>query len=49
MKLLGDNGPWEQKCEFAGSAGPFLGKWQTSKGNEPKPPIYHVHALLEKI
>ncbi|XP_053540962.1 arylsulfatase G isoform X2 [Ictalurus punctatus] len=30
--FTGDNGPWEQKCEFAGSVGPFLGKWQTSKG-----------------
>ncbi|KAG7325139.1 hypothetical protein KOW79_011455 [Hemibagrus wyckioides] len=30
--FTGDNGPWEQKCEFAGSAGPFRGKWQTSRG-----------------
>uniref|UniRef100_A0A3P9Q5G9 Arylsulfatase G n=1 Tax=Poecilia reticulata TaxID=8081 RepID=A0A3P9Q5G9_POERE len=29
---LGDNGPWEEKCQFAGSVGPFTGKWQTSKG-----------------
>ena len=29
---LGDNGPWEQKCQFAGSVGPFKGKWQTSRG-----------------
>ncbi|XP_005932887.2 arylsulfatase G [Haplochromis burtoni] len=28
----GDNGPWEQKCQYAGSVGPFRGKWQTSKG-----------------
>lgn len=29
---LGDNGPWEQKCQYAGSVGPFMGKWQTSRG-----------------
>ncbi|XP_062331657.1 arylsulfatase G isoform X2 [Osmerus eperlanus] len=30
--FTGDNGPWEQKCQYAGSAGPFQGKWQTSRG-----------------
>ncbi|XP_035810865.1 arylsulfatase G isoform X2 [Amphiprion ocellaris] len=30
--FTGDNGPWEQKCQYAGSVGPFAGKWQTSKG-----------------
>ncbi|XP_038155636.1 arylsulfatase G-like isoform X2 [Cyprinodon tularosa] len=30
--FTGDNGPWEQKCQFAGSAGPFIGKWQTNRG-----------------
>lgn len=30
--FTGDNGPWEQKCEFAGNPGPFLGKWQISRG-----------------
>nr|XP_019938609.1 PREDICTED: arylsulfatase G [Paralichthys olivaceus]XP_019938610.1 PREDICTED: arylsulfatase G [Paralichthys olivaceus] len=30
--FTGDNGPWEQKCQFAGSVGPFIGKWQTSRG-----------------
>lgn len=30
--VLGDNGPWEQKCQYAGSVGPFVGKWQTSRG-----------------
>ncbi|CAN9508626.1 unnamed protein product [Ophioblennius macclurei] len=30
--FTGDNGPWEKKCQYAGSAGPFTGKWQTSKG-----------------
>ncbi|XP_031416624.1 arylsulfatase G [Clupea harengus] len=29
--FTGDNGPWEQKCQFAGSVGPFLGQWQTSR------------------
>lgn len=29
---LGDNGPWEKKCQFAGSVGPFQGKWQISRG-----------------
>lgn len=33
---LGDNGPWEQKCQFAGSVGPFMGKWQTSRGIKNK-------------
>uniref|UniRef100_H2V0E1 Arylsulfatase G n=1 Tax=Takifugu rubripes TaxID=31033 RepID=H2V0E1_TAKRU len=30
--FTGDNGPWEQKCQYAGSVGPFVGKWQTSRG-----------------
>ncbi|XP_049320310.1 arylsulfatase G isoform X2 [Astyanax mexicanus] len=30
--FTGDNGPWEQKCQFAGSPGPFVGRWQTSRG-----------------
>ncbi|TKS90005.1 Arylsulfatase G [Collichthys lucidus] len=30
--FTGDNGPWEQKCQYAGSVGPFKGKWQTSRG-----------------
>lgn len=30
--VSGDNGPWEQKCQYAGSVGPYLGKWQTSRG-----------------
>ncbi|KAJ7984787.1 hypothetical protein DPEC_G00358400 [Dallia pectoralis] len=30
--FTGDNGPWEQKCQYAGSVGPFQGKWQTSRG-----------------
>ncbi|XP_039879203.1 arylsulfatase G isoform X2 [Simochromis diagramma] len=30
--FTGDNGPWEQKCQYAGSVGPFRGKWQTNKG-----------------
>ncbi|XP_069685122.1 arylsulfatase G-like [Periplaneta americana] len=25
-----DNGPWQVKCELAGSVGPFTGKWQAS-------------------
>lgn len=29
---VGDNGPWEQKCQYAGSVGPFEGKWQSSRG-----------------
>lgn len=29
---VGDNGPWEQKCQYAGSVGPFKGKWQSSRG-----------------
>ncbi|KAF7657515.1 hypothetical protein LDENG_00026250 [Lucifuga dentata] len=30
--FTGDNGPWEQKCQYAGSVGPFKGKWQTDRG-----------------
>uniref|UniRef100_A0A3Q4AGU0 Arylsulfatase G n=1 Tax=Mola mola TaxID=94237 RepID=A0A3Q4AGU0_MOLML len=30
--FTGDNGPWEQKCQYAGSVGPFTGTWQTSRG-----------------
>ncbi|XP_072311683.1 arylsulfatase G-like [Eucyclogobius newberryi] len=30
--FTGDNGPWEQKCQYAGSVGPFKGKWQVNKG-----------------
>ncbi|XP_046278618.1 arylsulfatase G isoform X2 [Marmota monax] len=26
--FTGDNGPWAQKCELAGSVGPFTGRWQ---------------------
>ncbi|XP_067286676.1 arylsulfatase G isoform X3 [Pseudorasbora parva] len=29
--FTGDNGPWEQKCQFAGHVGPFVGRWQTSR------------------
>ncbi|KAM9003382.1 arylsulfatase G isoform 5-T19 [Sarcophilus harrisii] len=28
----GDNGPWSQKCELSGNAGPFTGLWQTNRG-----------------
>ncbi|GAB1297006.1 Arylsulfatase G [Apodemus speciosus] len=30
--FTGDNGPWAQKCELAGSVGPFFGLWQTRQG-----------------
>ncbi|XP_077360083.1 arylsulfatase G-like isoform X2 [Festucalex cinctus] len=30
--FAGDNGPWDQKCQYAGSAGPFKGKWQIKRG-----------------
>nr|XP_023675478.1 arylsulfatase G isoform X1 [Paramormyrops kingsleyae]XP_023675487.1 arylsulfatase G isoform X1 [Paramormyrops kingsleyae] len=30
--FTGDNGPWNQKCQFAGDVGPFLGTWQTDRG-----------------
>ncbi|KAM8836853.1 arylsulfatase G isoform 3-T5 [Spinachia spinachia] len=30
--FTGDNGPWERKCQYSGSVGPFVGKWQTSRG-----------------
>ncbi|XP_045425464.1 arylsulfatase G isoform X1 [Lemur catta] len=33
--FTGDNGPWAQKCELAGSVGPFTGSWQTREGGSP--------------
>ncbi|XP_029455171.1 arylsulfatase G isoform X10 [Rhinatrema bivittatum] len=30
--FTGDNGPWSEKCDFAGSVGPFVGAWQTERG-----------------
>ncbi|CAL8260579.1 unnamed protein product [Arctogadus glacialis] len=30
--FTGDNGPWEKKCQYAGSVGPYTGTWQTSRG-----------------
>ncbi|XP_048223091.1 arylsulfatase G [Perognathus longimembris pacificus] len=33
--FTGDNGPWAQKCELAGSVGPFAGLWQTYQGGSP--------------
>ncbi|XP_053309511.1 arylsulfatase G isoform X2 [Spea bombifrons] len=30
--FTGDNGPWAQKCDLAGSVGPFVGAWQTRQG-----------------
>lgn len=38
--FLGDNGPWAQKCELAGSVGPFAGSWQVRQGKRPgwRPP-----------
>ncbi|XP_006886461.1 PREDICTED: arylsulfatase G [Elephantulus edwardii] len=33
--FTGDNGPWAQKCELAGSMGPFTGLWQTRQGGSP--------------
>ncbi|KAK1331203.1 hypothetical protein QTO34_009152 [Cnephaeus nilssonii] len=30
--FTGDNGPWAQKCELAGSVGPFTGSWQVPRG-----------------
>ncbi|XP_029424270.1 arylsulfatase G isoform X2 [Nannospalax galili] len=33
--FIGDNGPWAQKCELAGSVGPFTGSWQTHQGGSP--------------
>ncbi|XP_043301948.1 arylsulfatase G isoform X4 [Cervus canadensis] len=29
--FTGDNGPWAQKCELAGSVGPFTGLWQARR------------------
>lgn len=33
--FTGDNGPWAQKCELAGSVGPFAGSWQVRRGGSP--------------
>ncbi|XP_032831957.2 arylsulfatase G [Petromyzon marinus] len=27
-----DNGPWDEKCDLAGSTGPYTGKWQCLRG-----------------
>ncbi|XP_053144930.1 arylsulfatase G isoform X2 [Hemicordylus capensis] len=29
--FTGDNGPWAEKCEFAGSVGPYTGVWQRKR------------------
>ncbi|XP_061471595.1 arylsulfatase G isoform X2 [Rhineura floridana] len=29
--FTGDNGPWSEKCEYAGSVGPYTGIWQTKR------------------
>ncbi|XP_054831829.1 arylsulfatase G [Eublepharis macularius] len=29
--FTGDNGPWSEKCEFAGSVGPYTGMWQRKR------------------
>ncbi|CAI5765689.1 arylsulfatase G isoform X1 [Podarcis lilfordi] len=31
--FTGDNGPWAEKCDYAGSVGPYTGRWQTRSGN----------------
>ncbi|KAM5273362.1 arylsulfatase G [Ctenodactylus gundi] len=33
--FTGDNGPWAQKCDLAGSVGPFTGSWQSRQGGSP--------------
>ncbi|XP_055264724.1 arylsulfatase G isoform X3 [Moschus berezovskii] len=33
--FTGDNGPWAQKCELAGSVGPFTGSWQARREGSP--------------
>ncbi|XP_062976112.1 arylsulfatase G [Elgaria multicarinata webbii] len=30
--FTGDNGPWSEKCEYAGSVGPYTGIWQGKRG-----------------
>ncbi|KAM3847709.1 arylsulfatase G isoform 2-T5 [Vipera latastei] len=30
--FTGDNGPWSEKCDYAGSVGPYTGMWQRTKG-----------------
>ncbi|XP_070596387.1 arylsulfatase G isoform X2 [Erythrolamprus reginae] len=30
--FTGDNGPWSEKCDYAGSVGPYTGMWQRKKG-----------------
>uniref|UniRef100_A0A8D0BYJ5 Arylsulfatase G n=1 Tax=Salvator merianae TaxID=96440 RepID=A0A8D0BYJ5_SALMN len=29
--FTGDNGPWSEKCEYAGSVGPYTGMWQKER------------------
>nr|XP_005584834.2 arylsulfatase G [Macaca fascicularis]XP_005584835.2 arylsulfatase G [Macaca fascicularis]XP_045230441.1 arylsulfatase G [Macaca fascicularis]XP_045230442.1 arylsulfatase G [Macaca fascicularis] len=33
--FTGDNGPWAEKCELAGSVGAFTGVWQARRGGSP--------------
>ncbi|XP_072846889.2 arylsulfatase G isoform X3 [Pogona vitticeps] len=30
--FTGDNGPWSEKCQYAGSVGPYTGIWQRKRG-----------------
>lgn len=45
--FLGDNGPWAQKCELAGSVGPFTGSWQTRQGRGSQLGLGHLPAGAE--
>ncbi|XP_006061961.2 arylsulfatase G isoform X2 [Bubalus bubalis] len=53
--FTGDNGPWAQKCELAGSVGPFTGSWQARRAcwtssppcwPWPGPPCPEADALM---
>ncbi|KAM7232697.1 hypothetical protein CapIbe_017458 [Capra ibex] len=53
--FTGDNGPWAQKCELAGSVGPFTGSWQALQAcwtssppcwPWPGPPCPEAEALM---
>ncbi|KAF7238195.1 Arylsulfatase G [Varanus komodoensis] len=32
LLFTGDNGPWSEKCVYAGSVGPYTGMWQRKRG-----------------
>jgi arylsulfatase A-like enzyme len=47
--VTGDNGPWEEKCDLTGSAGPYTGLWQKNQVCIYRGVIVHVHVPYHDI